>query len=142
MFLTWKSQTNTISRRRSRWRRSSITRRSLTTVSSTSGSSPTWLHVPLCMVSSGAVAAWTRSRAAAPHYPLSNRGTSWSSPTPAIGMAILPACSDILTDIRSDRFGFGHGIWSVGLARTQPAIKSGRVRVLSPTRGYPVDTRN
>jgi hypothetical protein len=42
MFLTWKPRTNTTSTRRSRWRRSSITRRNLATVSSTSGSSPTW----------------------------------------------------------------------------------------------------
>jgi hypothetical protein len=83
MFLTWKPWTNTTSRRRSRWRRSSTTRRSLTTASSTSGSSPMWPHAPLCTASSGAAAVWTRSRAAAPRCPSSNRGTSWSSPTPA-----------------------------------------------------------
>jgi hypothetical protein len=37
MFLTWKPQTNTTGRRRSRWRRSSTARRSLATTSSTSG---------------------------------------------------------------------------------------------------------
>jgi hypothetical protein len=37
MFLTWKLQTNTTGRRRLRWRRSSMTRRSLVTASSTSG---------------------------------------------------------------------------------------------------------
>jgi hypothetical protein len=42
MFLTCKPQTNTTSTRRSRWCRSSTTRRSLATASSTSGSSPTW----------------------------------------------------------------------------------------------------
>ena len=42
MFLTWKPRTNTTSTRRSRWRRSSTTRRSLATASSNSGSSPTW----------------------------------------------------------------------------------------------------
>jgi hypothetical protein len=42
MFLTCKPQTNTTSTRRSRWCRSLTTRRSLTTASSTSGSSPTW----------------------------------------------------------------------------------------------------
>jgi hypothetical protein len=83
MFLTWKPPTNTTNGRRSRWRRSSTMRRSLTTVNSTSGSSPMWLHAPLCTVSSGAATAWTRSRAAAPRCPSSNRGTSWSSPTPA-----------------------------------------------------------
>ncbi|AQK91991.1 hypothetical protein ZEAMMB73_Zm00001d009491 [Zea mays] len=82
MFLTWKPRTNTSGRRRSRWRRSSTTRRSLATVSSTSGSSTTWPHASLCSASSGAAAAWTRSRAAAPRCPSSNRGTSWSSPTP------------------------------------------------------------
>jgi hypothetical protein len=45
MFLTWKPQTNTTSTRRSRWRRSSTTRRNLATTSLTSGSSPTW---PMC----------------------------------------------------------------------------------------------
>jgi hypothetical protein len=35
MFLTWKPRTNTTGRRRSRWRRSSTTRRSLATASST-----------------------------------------------------------------------------------------------------------
>jgi hypothetical protein len=76
MFLTWKTRTNTTSTRRSRWRRSSTMRRSLATVSSTSGSSPTWSHAPLCTASSGAATAWTRSRAAAPRCPSSNRGTS------------------------------------------------------------------
>jgi hypothetical protein len=75
-------RTNTTSRRRLRWRRSSTTRRSLTTASSTSGSSPRWPHAPLCTVSSGAAAAWTRSRTVAPRCPSSNRGTSWSSRTP------------------------------------------------------------
>jgi hypothetical protein len=42
MFLTWKPRTNTTSTRRSCWRRSLTTRRNLATVSSTSGSSPTW----------------------------------------------------------------------------------------------------
>jgi hypothetical protein len=42
MFLNWKPRTNTTSTRRSRWRRSSTTRRNLATASSTSGSSPTW----------------------------------------------------------------------------------------------------
>jgi hypothetical protein len=42
MFLTWKPRTNTTSTRRSRWRRSSTTRRSLTIASSTSESNPTW----------------------------------------------------------------------------------------------------
>jgi hypothetical protein len=42
MFLTWKPRTNTTSTRRSCWRRSSTTRRSLTTVGSTSESNPTW----------------------------------------------------------------------------------------------------
>jgi hypothetical protein len=42
MFLTWKPRTNTTSTRRSRWRRSSTTRRNLATATSTSGSSPTW----------------------------------------------------------------------------------------------------
>jgi hypothetical protein len=63
MFLTWKPRANTTSRRRSRWRRSSATIRSLASASSTSGSSPTWPHASLCTTSSGAVAAWTRSRA-------------------------------------------------------------------------------
>jgi hypothetical protein len=39
-------------------------------------------HVPLCTASSGAAAAWTRSRAAATRCPSSNMGTSWSSPMP------------------------------------------------------------
>jgi hypothetical protein len=81
MFLTWKPRTNTTGRRRSRWRRSSTTRRSLTTASSTSRSSTTWPHASLCSASSGAAAAWMRSRAAAPRCPSSNKGTSWSSPT-------------------------------------------------------------
>jgi hypothetical protein len=42
MFLTWKPRTNTTSTRRSRWRRSSTTRRNLATANSTSGSSTTW----------------------------------------------------------------------------------------------------
>ncbi|AQK75521.1 lysine-ketoglutarate reductase/saccharopine dehydrogenase bifunctional enzyme [Zea mays] len=37
-------------------------------------------HAPLCTASSGAAAAWTWSRAAAPRCPSSNMGTSWSSP--------------------------------------------------------------
>ena len=74
MFLTWKLRTNTTSRKRSCWRRSSTMRRSLTTASSTSGSSPTWPHASLCTVSSSAAVAWTRSRAAAPRCPSSNRG--------------------------------------------------------------------
>jgi hypothetical protein len=45
MFLTWKPRTNTTSTRHSRWRRSSTMRRSLSTASSTSGSTPTW---PMC----------------------------------------------------------------------------------------------
>jgi hypothetical protein len=77
IFLTWKPQTNTTGRRRSRWRRSSTRRRSLVTASSTSGSSPMW---PLCTTSSDAAAAWTWSRAAAPRCLPSSRGTSWSSP--------------------------------------------------------------
>jgi serine/threonine protein phosphatase PrpC len=56
MFLTWKPRTNTTSRRRSRWRRSSTTRRSLVTVSSTSGNSPTWPHASLRTTSSGVAA--------------------------------------------------------------------------------------
>jgi hypothetical protein len=43
MFLSWKPRTNTNSTRRSRWRRSLTTRRSLATASSTSESNPTWL---------------------------------------------------------------------------------------------------
>jgi hypothetical protein len=86
MFLTWKPRTNTTGRRcsrwrrcttgrrRSRWRRSSTTRRSLATASSTSGSSHTWPHASLCSASSTAAAAWTRSKAAAPRCPSSNRG--------------------------------------------------------------------
>jgi hypothetical protein len=66
MFLTWKPQTNTTGRRRSRWRRSSTMRRSLVTASSTSESSPTWPHASLCSSSSGAAVAWTWSRAATP----------------------------------------------------------------------------
>ncbi|AQK42174.1 hypothetical protein ZEAMMB73_Zm00001d024844 [Zea mays] len=42
-----------------------------------------WPHAPLCTTSSGAVDAWTWSRAAAPHCPSSSMGTSWSSPTSA-----------------------------------------------------------
>jgi hypothetical protein len=74
MFLTWKPRTNTTGRRRSRWRCSSTTRRSLVTASSTSGSSPTCPHAPMCSTSSGAAAAWTWSRVAAPRCPSSNRG--------------------------------------------------------------------
>jgi hypothetical protein len=74
MFLDWKPRTNTTSRRRSSWHGSSMTRRSLMTVSSTSGSNPTWPHEPLCMTSSAAAAAWTRSRVAAPRCPSSSRG--------------------------------------------------------------------
>jgi hypothetical protein len=65
MFLTWKPRTNTTGRRRSCWRRSSTTRRSLATASSTSRSSTTWPHASLCSASFGAATAWTRSRAAA-----------------------------------------------------------------------------
>jgi hypothetical protein len=74
MFFTRKPRINTTSTRCSRWRRSSTTRRSLTTVSSTSGSTLTWPHASLCTTSSSAAAAWTRSRAAAPRCPSSNRG--------------------------------------------------------------------
>jgi hypothetical protein len=38
-------------------------------------------RVPLCTTSSGAAAAWTRWRAAAPRCPSSSRGTLWLSPT-------------------------------------------------------------
>jgi hypothetical protein len=48
--------------------------KSLATASSTSGSSTTWPHASLCSASSGAAVAWTRSRAAAPRCPSSNRG--------------------------------------------------------------------
>jgi hypothetical protein len=75
------TRTNTMSRRNSRWRRSSMTRRSLTTVSSTSRSSPTWSHAPLCTTSSREAAAWTRSRAAVSRCPSLSRGASWLSPT-------------------------------------------------------------
>ncbi|AQL04984.1 hypothetical protein ZEAMMB73_Zm00001d046763 [Zea mays] len=70
-----------MSRRHSCWRRSSMTRRSLATVSSTSRSSPTWPHAPLCTTSSREAAAWTRSRAVAPRCPSLRRGASWLSPT-------------------------------------------------------------
>ncbi|ONM02220.1 hypothetical protein ZEAMMB73_Zm00001d031126 [Zea mays] len=70
-----------MSRRHSRCRRSSMTRRSLETVSSTSKSSLMWSHAPLCTTSSREAAAWTRSRAAAPRYPSLSRGASWLSPT-------------------------------------------------------------
>jgi hypothetical protein len=70
-----------MSRRHSRWCRSSMMRRSLSTVSSTSRSSPTWSHAPLCTTSSHEGAAWTRSKAAAPRYPSLSRGASWLSPT-------------------------------------------------------------
>jgi len=63
-----------MSRRHSRCRRSSMTRRSLETVSSTSKSSLTWSHAPLCTTSSREAAAWTRSRAAAPRCPSLSRG--------------------------------------------------------------------
>ncbi|ONM08364.1 hypothetical protein ZEAMMB73_Zm00001d033658 [Zea mays] len=63
-----------MSRKHLRWCRSSMMRRSLATVSSTSRSSPTWSHAPLCMTSSREAAAWTRSRAAAPHCPSLSRG--------------------------------------------------------------------
>ncbi|NP_001140924.1 uncharacterized protein LOC100273002 [Zea mays] len=53
------------------------------TASLTSRSCPTWPHAPLCTTSSGAAAVWTRCRAAAPRYPSSSRGTTWSSPTSA-----------------------------------------------------------
>jgi hypothetical protein len=82
MFLTWKPRTNTTGRRRSRWHRSSTTRRSLATASSTSGSSTMWAHVSLCSASSATAAAWTRSRVAAPRCPSQTGGTSWSSPMP------------------------------------------------------------
>jgi hypothetical protein len=74
MFFTWKPRTNTTSRRHSRWHRSSMTRRSLATANSTSRSSPTWSHAPLWTISSGAAAAWTRSRAAASRCLSSSRG--------------------------------------------------------------------
>jgi hypothetical protein len=83
MVFTWKPRSNTTSRRRSRWRHSSTTRRSLATTSSTYESSPTWAHAPSCTTSCGKAAAWTRSKAAAPRCPSSRRGTSWSSPTSA-----------------------------------------------------------
>jgi hypothetical protein len=81
MFLTWKPRTNTTCRRCPHWRRSSTTRRSLVTASSTSGSSPTWLHAPLWTTNSDATTPWARSRAAALRCPSSSRTTSWSSPT-------------------------------------------------------------
>jgi hypothetical protein len=64
-----------MSRRHSRWRRSSMTRRSLATVSSTSRSSPTWSHASLCTTSSHEAVAWTRFRAAAPRCPSLSRGS-------------------------------------------------------------------
>ncbi|PWZ12311.1 hypothetical protein Zm00014a_040206 [Zea mays] len=70
-----------MSRRHSRWRRLSMTRKSLATVSSTSRSSPTWSHAPLCTTSSREATTWTRSRAAAPRCPSLSRGASWLSPT-------------------------------------------------------------
>jgi hypothetical protein len=70
-----KPRANTISRRHSRWRRSSMTRKSLTTVSSTSRSSPTWSHTPLCMTSSREATTWTWSRAAASRCPSLSRGS-------------------------------------------------------------------
>jgi hypothetical protein len=69
-----KPLTNTISRRHLRWRRSSMTRRSLATASSTSRSSPTWSHASLCTTSSREATAWTRSRAVAPCCPSLSRG--------------------------------------------------------------------
>jgi hypothetical protein len=69
-----KPRTNTMSRRHSRWRRSSMTRGSLATVSSTSRSSHTWSHAPLCTTSSREAAAWMRSRAVAPRCPSFSRG--------------------------------------------------------------------
>jgi hypothetical protein len=73
------------------WRRSSMTRRSLVTVSSTSRSSPTWSHAPLCTTSFREAAAWTRSRAAAPRCPSLSRGASWLSPTStALGLFWTP----------------------------------------------------
>jgi hypothetical protein len=74
MFLTWKPRTNTTGKRCSHWRRSSMTRRSLATASSTSGSSTTWPHALLCSASSAAAAAWTWSRAAAPRCPSQTGG--------------------------------------------------------------------
>jgi hypothetical protein len=135
MFLTWKPQTNTTSKRRSRWYRSSTTRRSLTTFSSTSRSSPTWPHAPPCMVSSGAVAAWTRSRATAPRCPSSNRGTSWSSPTPAIGMAILPAGSDIRR-VRIRAWNLTRGARSYP-TRDKIGLGMGFISYLRVSDGYP-----
>ena len=38
-------------------------------------------HAPLCTASSGAAAAWTWSRVAAPALSIFKQGTSWSSPT-------------------------------------------------------------
>jgi hypothetical protein len=92
-FLLEKPRTNTISRRHSRWGRSSTTRRNLVTASSTSRNSPTWPHVPLCMTSSGAAAAWTRCRAAALRCPSSSRGASWSSPTSTTHRVVLDTAS-------------------------------------------------
>jgi hypothetical protein len=40
-------------------------KKKLGAASSTSRNSPTWPHVPLCMTSFGAAAAWTRCRTAA-----------------------------------------------------------------------------
>jgi hypothetical protein len=68
-----KPRTNIVSRRHSRWCRSSMTRKSLATVNSTSRSSPTWSHAPLCTTSSREAVAWTRSRAAAPRCPSLSR---------------------------------------------------------------------
>jgi hypothetical protein len=56
-------------------------RRSLATNSSTSRSSPTWSHAPLCTTSSREATTWTWSRAAAPRCPSLSRGASWLSPT-------------------------------------------------------------
>jgi hypothetical protein len=74
MFLIWKLRTNNISRRHSRWGRSSTTRRNFATASSTSRNSLTWPHVPLCTTSFSAAVAWTRCRAVAPRCSLSSRG--------------------------------------------------------------------
>jgi hypothetical protein len=70
----FKPRTNSMSRRHSCCRRSSMKRRSLATVSSTSKSSLTWSHAPLCTTSSREAAAWTQSRAAAPRCPSLSRG--------------------------------------------------------------------
>jgi hypothetical protein len=43
-------------------------------ISSTSRSTHTWSHAPLCTISSRGAAAWTRSRAAVPRCPSLSRG--------------------------------------------------------------------